>query len=264
MHPYRAYRSISLIVGLSLGILAGLAVCIDVVIQEISREIFYRRHYGVGWQSQFASDFEPVSNARVKALVAVVGALAIVVLLAALFRILRRNPGSTRKKPSHRLHIGESSVGRVTRFRRNAVVAIYFGVVGIFAGVLLVLFRFGIFADHENESILGIAVFVCGYCSVIAGCGYWLKAKSWPEALVSVGMMPLIILFIPFVRLIFFFVPALLPIAMVVMPLILIVVTAVLPDRSGVSRQKPYWARSRSPGSKPVDPSVPPGGRQGD
>ena len=51
---------------------------------------------------------------------------------------------------------------------------------------------------------------------------------------------------IPFVRLILLAAPAVLTLGMVVMPLILIVVVFVLPDRSGVPKRKPSWDSNRA------------------
>jgi hypothetical protein len=126
---------------------------------------------------------------------------------------------------------------RIVIYRRNALLGIYFGLPGIFLGALLVIFRWGIFLDHANEIILGMFVFLAGYVGIIAGCAYWLKAKGWNEALVVIGLMPLGVFFVPFVRLIFFASPMLLPIGLFMMSLILIVVVLTLPDKSGVGRQ---------------------------
>jgi hypothetical protein len=123
-------------------------------------------------------------------------------------------------------------------YRRKALPRIYFGLTGITIAVLLVVFRFGIFAERENELVLGIFVFVAGYCGLISGCLYWVKAKKWSEAVVVIGLLPVVILFIPYVRLIFLAVPNLLLSSMVMMPLILLVVVAVLPDKSGVSKNR--------------------------
>jgi len=123
-------------------------------------------------------------------------------------------------------------------YRRNALLANYFGVGGILFSLLLVVFRVGIFSDHDNEIVLGIFVFLCGYIGVIAGCRWWLRAKDWNEAVVFIALMPLGILLIPFVRLVFVAVPLLLPAAMVMMPLILVVVVFVLPDKSEAAKRR--------------------------
>jgi hypothetical protein len=132
-------------------------------------------------------------------------------------------------------------------YRRNAILGIYFGLAGIALGVLLVIFRMGLFVDHSDEVVLGMFTFLGGYSAVLVGCWWWLRAKALNEALVFIGLMPLAILFIPFVRLIFVASPALLPMGMVMMPLILIVVVFVLPDQSGASRKKPWWEGEGTP-----------------
>ena len=120
-------------------------------------------------------------------------------------------------------------------WRRKAVVGVYFGLAGIIAGVLLVIFRAGLSSDHANEVVLGVFVFLAGYAGLIAGCSFWLKAKQQNDAIVFIGLVPLAIPLIPFVRLILLAAPALVLCAMVMMPLILLVVVAALPDRSGTS-----------------------------
>jgi len=139
-----------------------------------------------------------------------------------------------------------SSTERIVICRRNAVVGIFFGLTGIAAGVFLVLFRTGIFRNRDNEVLMGMIIFLCGYVGVITGCWWWLKAKDWIDAIVFIGLMPLGVFFIPYVRLIFLLSPALLPISMVFMPLVLLVVVAVLPDKSGwVGRKR--WRIHRKP-----------------
>jgi hypothetical protein len=180
---------------------------------------------------------------------AAVGIVFIVTMLVWLYRLLRPNQRSnfghgSRRKEHGRRHL--SPLERAALYRRNALVGIYFGLVGIALGIFLVIFRVGIFSEHANEVVLGMFVFLAGYAGIIAGCAYWLKAKQWNEAIVFIGLMPLAIVLIPFVRLILLAVPAILPVGMVMMPLILIVVVLALPDRSGVSRRKPLWSKDRT------------------
>lgn len=138
----------------------------------------------------------------------------------------------TAKKRSSRRH--ESHVERIVRYRRNALLGNVFGLLGIIAGVKLVLFPMGFFQDLENETAVGIFVFLFGYAGVITGCWWWAKAKDWPDVIVFIGLSPLVILFIPYVRLIFVALPGLLAAGMVMMPLIMLVVMMVLPDKSGL------------------------------
>jgi hypothetical protein len=131
----------------------------------------------------------------------------------------------------HRHH--EHTADRIARYKRNALVGNAFGLTGIAMGVYLVLFRAGIFNLHSDEVVLGMLVFLCGYAGVIWGCWWWVKAKAWPDAVIVIGLLPLVICFIPYVRLIYLAAPALLPTSMIMMPIILIVVVFVLPDKSG-------------------------------
>lgn len=166
--------------------------------------------------------------------------LAIVLVpLVLLFALEDRNsPSRGRRKRRHREY--GSRLEQLIHFRRNALLGIYFGLAGIAFGIFLVIFRAGLFSDHANEVVLGMFVFLGGYSAVIAGCWWWLKAKSLNEALISIGLMPLILLFIRYVRLLLLAEPTIIAVGMVMMPLILIVVVLVLPDRSGLSSRKPW------------------------
>ena len=100
-------------------------------------------------------------------------------------------------------------------------------------------------ATPKDEITLAIFIFIGSYCAVIAGCYWWVKAKAWNDAVVFIGLMPLTIFLIPYVRLLVFAVPQVMMAAMVMMPLILVVVVAVLPDKSGLSRRRASWERRR-------------------
>jgi hypothetical protein len=126
---------------------------------------------------------------------------------------------------------------RTITFRRKALVGNCFGLAGILLGAFLVVFRCGIFLDHANEVVLGLFVFFAGYAGIITGCAYWLKAKQWNEAIVVIGLAPLAIAFVPFVRLLLFANLDLLPVGMFMTSLILVVVVFALPDKSGVGRR---------------------------
>jgi hypothetical protein len=220
--------------------------CANAIYSELAREGRYRRMFGESWQVNYEKDFDSLATLRARMVVAAVGIVVLCSLVIWLFRILRPNRDShrkTRKGRSSSNHRHTSPIERIVRYRRNALLGVYFGIAGIVSGVFLVLFRVGIFADHSNELVLGIAVFCCGYCGVLAGCSWWLKAKGWNEAIVVIALMPLGIILIPFVRLVLFSAPLLMPACMVMMPLILIVVVLTLPDQSGIPRQRPQWER---------------------
>jgi len=129
----------------------------------------------------------------------------------------------------------------VIRARRNALVGNFFGMAGILFSIALAVFRWGIFERHSEEVALAIFVFIVSYCSVLAGCWWWLQAKFCPEPLMLVGVAPLIIACIPFVRLIYLASPMILPAAMVMAPAILLTVVAVLRDKSCVGRKPRTW-----------------------
>jgi len=147
-------------------------------------------------------------------------------------------PGSSPRAKRSR----ESSVARIVRFRRNAFLGNLIGLIGILIALSLVFFPTGLAVDPGNETALAVFIFAVGYCGVLTGCWWWAKAKAWTEGIVGIGLLPLVILFIPWVRLIYVEMPGLLPAAMVMMPLILLVIMFVLPDKSGIQKRK-TWER---------------------
>jgi len=220
-------------VWLGLLVLFSLGICFVSISEEVHREMKYRERYGAEWRTEFERECGPVSHARIRAGIGAFGVVAIPSAAWFLYRTLvpsrRRRDGSSQRKKA-RPH--QSPAERIARYRRNAVVGVYYGLGGIVAGVGLVIFRWRIFSDHIYEICLGIGLFLCGYSAVIAGCYWWLKAKSWNEAIVSIGLTPLAIPLIPFVRLLLLASPMFLPMAMVMMPLILVVVVFALPNRT--------------------------------
>jgi hypothetical protein len=122
------------------------------------------------------------------------------------------------------------------RNRRNALVALYFGMPVMFLGVAFCLFRWGLFAQHSTEVALGMFVLMAGYAVIMAGCRWWLLAKGWNEAVMLIGLLPVVSPLIPFLRLWIVREPIFLWGGMVMMSLVLMVVIFTLPDRSGLSR----------------------------
>jgi hypothetical protein len=243
MTGYGFLRAVQMLGGIGLLVFAGLVVCIWCICSEVSTENDFRRRYGAEWRMEYEKTYGSLAEARAKSVASGVGLLAISGVTTWLWRILRRGG---RAEANHGRHHRrrKSHLEQIMIYRRNALMGVYFGLPGIFLGALLVIFRCGVFLDHANEIVLGMFVFLGGYAAIIAGCAYWLKAKKWSEALVVIGLMPLAILFIPFVRLILIAEPALLPVGMFMMSLILIVVVFALPDKSGVGR--PRKSRTRA------------------
>ena len=149
--------------------------------------------------------------------------------------------GSRSSGQSRRRGESESLIARVVRYRRNAFVANIFGVTGILIAVAFIFLPLGLFATRDNARVAALLTFIPSYAAVIYGCYWWVKAKHWPEAVVFIGLLPLAPLVVPFVRIVYLMTP-LLPVGMAVMPLILIGVVAVLPDKSGMPRRK-RWDR---------------------
>jgi hypothetical protein len=270
MTGYGFARALQMFVGLALFICVGLTACIWCICSEYSTENEFRRRYGAEWRTQYENIHGSLAEARAKSAVSGVGLIAIASVTAWLWRILRRSRNCERK--DHREHghrrSRHSSLERIIIYRRNALLGIYFGLPGMLLGALLVIFRWGFFRDHSNEVVLGMFVFLAGYAGIITGCGYWLKAKQWNEAIVLIGLIPLVIpavtLFIPFVRLILIAELALLPIGLFMMSLILIVVVFALPDKSRIGRHQEHRRRAfrsrrsdRFPARENVKPEQP-------
>lgn len=120
---------------------------------------------------------------------------------------------------------------RVSRRRRNAALGIGLGLVAIAASIAMVLASPVIHVNRPEEVVPFVLVFFAGYCGVMAGCWQWTRAKGIDDAILLVGLAPIAILCIPFVRLILFAAPGLLVLAMILMPLILVGIIAVLPSQ---------------------------------
>jgi hypothetical protein len=245
MTGYGFFRVLQMFAGFAFMICGGLVACVWFICSEISTESDFRHRYGPEWRREYESVHGSLSEARAKSVMCGVGFIAISGVTAWLWRTLRGGPSGTVSRRRHR-HSHKSPLERIMIYRRNALLGIYFGLPGIFLGALFVIFRWGIFRDHANEVVLGMFVFLGGYAGIIVGCAYWLKAKKWNEALVIIGLLPLGIVFIPFVRLLLFAEPLLLPVGMFMMSLILIVVVFALPDKSGVGRSMRHRHRSHS------------------
>ena len=245
MTGYGFFRTLQKFAGLALMISVGLVICIWCICSEVSTEREFKDRYGAVWRTEYESVHGSLSEARTKSVMGGVGLIAISGVTAWLWRILRASSSAGINRSRHR-HSHKSHLERIMIYRRNALLGIYFGLPGIFIGALFVIFRWGIFSDHANELVLGMFVFLAGYAGIIVGCGYWLKAKEWNEALVIIGLLPLAIPFVRFVRLLLFVEPLLIPVGMFMMALILIVVVFALPDKSGVGRSMRHRHRSQS------------------
>ena len=238
---YMVFRFGCALVPLSVVLAFAFVFFVVSTVAGITCEVSFRTRYGADWQQHFEQKYGSVEKARQKTVATGIGAVALPSLVIWLYKQLRKSPSgsSAKKKKDRRM----STTERVMHARSRAVLWNFLGLLGIVVGVLLVWFRWGIFAEHVNESILGMFVFLAGYCSVIGGCWWWLRAKDWSEGVVFIGVAPLaiatfIIVFIPYVRLIFLAVPLLLPASMLIMTAVLLVVVAVLPDKSGVNRKQ--------------------------
>ena len=212
------------------------------VVSGISNEVSYRHQYGADWQQHFEQRFGSAEKFRTGTIAAGIGTIAMPSLAFWVYTAVRKKPyGSNRKK--NRRERQMSNTERVMHARSRALLWNYLGLLGIVVGMLLAIFRWHIFATHEDEFVLGMFVFTAGYICVMAGCWWWLRAKDWSEALVIIGTWPLVIMFVPFVRIIVLRVllatsPVLLLLVMLLTPAILFTVVATLPDKSGVNRKQ--------------------------
>lgn len=148
----------------------------------------------------------------------------------------------TRYKSKRRRSQDNSPIARVVRYRRNALLANSIGLAGILVALSFVFFPKGLFEQYDNARVAAIFVFVPSYVSVIYGSLCWVRAKHWPDAVIIIGLLPLVVLLIPYVRLIYLRAPLLLPMGMAFMPIILLGVIAALPDKSGLPKRQ-RWDR---------------------
>jgi hypothetical protein len=164
--------------------------------------------------------------------------IQVIILLVLLFGMEDRCPDPSRRPPAKRHRRDESLIARVVRLRRNAFAANVFGCVGIFFVVVTILLQIPVASTPDGNGLVRLLIFVPSYSLVIWGCANWIKAKNWPDAICLIGLLPLAVLLIPYVRLIYRLAPMAFPIGMAFMPIIMIAVIAVLPDKSGLPRRK--------------------------
>jgi hypothetical protein len=238
MSGRRFFRSIGKLLGWGLVALAGLAVCLVVPYLELAREFAYRDLYGGAWRDEYEKHFGSLTDARIRAVMIDLGIITILSILIVLVIYLRKKPYESRGRGKPRRPMQGSTVERIVRCHRNALLGIYLGMGGMMAGTLLVVFPWGIFANHANEVILGIVAFLFGYSGVAGGCWWWLRAKAWTEAVVFIAFIPLAVFFIPYMRLIFLARPAIVMMATAIIPLLSVAVVFALPDKSGMNRRQ--------------------------
>jgi hypothetical protein len=241
----RLFRFVFLLPLIAVAFLAMVGLCIVSVVNEYSREAGFQHRYGNNWKVEYEQTFGPLSTAHMRMAIAAVGVIAMIVAAAWLIKVVLEQTGLKRRSKHRHRWLSQSPIERVTQYKRNALLGLYFGVPGILLSILLTLFHVGIFADHANEMILAIFIFLGSYGAVISGCYWWVKAKAWPDLVVTIAFMPLTLLLVPFVRLIVLENPQLLLAAMLMMSFILIVVVALLPNKSKNGRRRASYEHRR-------------------
>ena len=164
-----------------------------------------------------------------------------ILLAVLLFALPDKCPSSSDRMRKKKHRQDESQIASIVRYRRNALVANGLGVAGVLLALVFVFIPLGLFQSWDNAKVAGIFVFLPSYAAIINGCWWWVKAKNWPDAVVFIGLMPLVPLVIPYVR-ILYLTTGILPLMMVLIPILLIGVVAVLPDKSGMPKRK-HWDR---------------------
>jgi hypothetical protein len=254
MNGYQLYRASSAIIGFGLYVtgfvfLMGFEIHDQWVLQSS-----YRSRFGGEWKQHYEEEQHiSVAEGNGKIVVAIGGVVIVPVLLYLIYRqIVPKNQngpkGSRRRQSPNQMEIPPKvdelrneqllnaerrprRSSRGARYRRNAAIGIPGGFLLILAGVVLALFQCGIFADHSEEFMLGSLVFFLGYSTVIYGCWSWAMAKHLNDALVMIGLAPLLLLLIPYVRLVIFYAPELVAASMIMMPVIMVSTIAILPSR---------------------------------
>ena len=238
-----------LILGLAASFMVILGVCFGIagVYGEIKKESACQKQWGEGWEAHYEQQFRlTVQEARFKVGFTVVALVVIGVLLVKMVKHLadadprrraRQNPGR-RVRPNP--HARESREQRVRRLRRNAMLWCGLGVGGIIAGASMVVFYPPTHAESDSW-VMSLTLFLVGYSGIISGCGYWLKAKGGNENLTVIGLAPLLVLLVPFVRIFALRAIVQYPMSalavMLFFSVLLLAVVATLPDRSGVSQR---------------------------
>lgn len=220
--------------------LVMVTLCIISVVNEYSREAGFQRRYGSSWKLEYEQSFGPLSTAHMRTAIAAVGVIAMLVAATWLIKVVLDQTRLKRRssRSSRHRYRQSSPIEQVARCKRNALLGLCFGVPGVLLSILLTLFHFGIFADHADEMVLAIFIFLGSYGAVINGCYWWVKAKAWPDLVVTIALLPLTLLLVPYVRTIVLENPRLLLTAMLMLSFVLIVVVALLPDKSKTSRRR--------------------------
>lgn len=172
--------------------------------------------------------------------------LAQPILMAVLLFALpdkRANPADrARKKKRHR---DTSPIARVVRYRLHALIFNVLGMAGIFVALAFLFLPIGLFESHQSDQVVAIFVYSASYVAILYGCRCWVKAKSWSDAVVFIGLMPFLPLVFPYVRVLVFEIYLRTDaffLLMLIMPLLLIGVVTTLPDKSGIPKRK-RWDR---------------------
>jgi hypothetical protein len=111
------------------------------------------------------------------------------------------------------------------------------GLAGVLLALALTFIPSAFFLMPADAQVIGLFIFVAGYAAIIYGCWWWVRAKNWVETVVLIGLSPLVVFSIPWVRLLYL-IPGVLPLMMVMMPVLMIGVVAALPDKSGMPQRK--------------------------
>ncbi|HEX9046285.1 MAG TPA: hypothetical protein VF988_04605 [Verrucomicrobiae bacterium] len=117
------------------------------------------------------------------------------------------------------------------RLRRRALLVGGVGMVGIMLALVFALGP-GLFEQNKNARMTAILIFFPSYAAIIYSSWCWARAKRWPGAIVVISLLPLLVMATPEAQELHEKAPALLPAGVVIMPLTVLAVVAVLPDRS--------------------------------
>src|SRR4051794_27329811 len=149
MNVIQLIRSLFLVVFVPMIALVGLLMCVGTIFNELRIERTLRASHGSAWQLQYEEIHGSLSDARTRVAVSCIGVVTITALTIWVIKLLGGSARGRTKKRSQEQYA--SSLERIMAYRRKALPRIYFGLAGIIVAVLLVVFRFGIFAERENE-----------------------------------------------------------------------------------------------------------------
>src|SRR5882672_691628 len=140
MNGYGVFSALRFILGLGLIALAGLTVFVGIIYSEVSKLASFRQRYGADWEGEYEKYVGTVAAAHTRITLSVFGIVVILGLMIWIYKLVRTNPGQAKPGAKHHRKRAVSTAERTARYKRKALVLVYFGLAGIVTAVVLVVF----------------------------------------------------------------------------------------------------------------------------